>query len=304
MTHYFDWANLENLNYGDEGVRGYMTDAFAYWLREFDIDGFRVDAAWGPRQRTPDFWPTWVARLRETKTDILLLAEASARDSYYAAAGFDAAYDWTDQPGEWAWQKAFAAEAPVRGLRRALGAENGAVAPFRFIDNNDTGARFISRYGSGTLRVALAMLMTLPGVPCLYMGDEVGAAFEPYRAAQALDWTDGRHLRGYVEQLIRLRHAHAALRGREMRLVTTSRDDVVLAYLRPGSVPAESALVVLNYGASRLDVALAPAAVATLTGPGALVDLVSGAPIEVDPRKPSLVLPPLTARILSRAVKD
>ena len=38
-----------------------MVEAFAYWVREFGIDGFRADAAWGVRERAPEFWP----RLRD-----------------------------------------------------------------------------------------------------------------------------------------------------------------------------------------------------------------------------------------------
>src|SRR5207248_207469 len=56
-THYFDWVNLENLNFDNPEVRNYVLEAFAYWLREFDVDGFRVDASWGVTQRAPDFWP-------------------------------------------------------------------------------------------------------------------------------------------------------------------------------------------------------------------------------------------------------
>jgi glycosidase len=54
--------------------------ACAYWIRAFDVDGFRVDAAWGPRQRASEFWPRWREELKRIKPDLLLLAEASARD--------------------------------------------------------------------------------------------------------------------------------------------------------------------------------------------------------------------------------
>jgi cyclomaltodextrinase / maltogenic alpha-amylase / neopullulanase len=115
----------------------------------------------------------------------VLLAEASERDPYDRAAGFDAAYDWTDKPGEWAWNDAFATKAPAARLRAALTAERDSGYVFRFLDNNDTGARFISRHGTKMTRPALAMLMTLPRVPCLSMGDEVGAAIKRRVASRA-----------------------------------------------------------------------------------------------------------------------
>jgi len=100
--HYFDWTNLENLNYANPEVERLVIEAFAYWVRGFDVDGFRVDAAWGPRPRAPDFWPRLRTELRRIKPDLVLIAEASARDAYYGRHRFDAAYDWTDKLGEWA----------------------------------------------------------------------------------------------------------------------------------------------------------------------------------------------------------
>jgi hypothetical protein len=99
VTTYFDWENLKNLNYDNSEVQRYMIEAFAYWVRECGIDGFRVDAAWGVRERAPEFWPRLRDELKRIDPDLLLLAEASARDHYYDIVGLDAAYDWTSRLG-------------------------------------------------------------------------------------------------------------------------------------------------------------------------------------------------------------
>jgi glycosidase len=106
-AYYFNWTNLINLDYGHPDVQQTMLEAMEYWINECDVDGYRFDAAWGIRQRTPQFWPRCVRRLRQCKPDLFLLAEASAMDPYYVEVGFDAAYDWTSELGTWAWTSAF-----------------------------------------------------------------------------------------------------------------------------------------------------------------------------------------------------
>ena len=122
-----------------------------YWVEEFDIDGFRLDVAWGPKERAPDFWPKAVGALRARKP-VFLLAEASARDPYYNRTGFDAAYDWSRDLGHWAWEGMFdesfadaggLADAVETSMQRAPSGDG----VFRFINNNDTGARFITQHG-------------------------------------------------------------------------------------------------------------------------------------------------------------
>ena len=82
-TYYFNWEHLPNLNFDNPEVVEWIIEAFSYWVREFDVDGFRVDVAWGIKQRRPDFWPACRQALDRIKSDIIMIAEASARDPYY-----------------------------------------------------------------------------------------------------------------------------------------------------------------------------------------------------------------------------
>jgi glycosidase len=276
--HYFDWVNLKNLEYDNPEVQAMMIAAFAHWVRRFDIDGFRVDAAWGPRQRAPEFWPRWRAALTRIKPDLLLLAEAPVRDPYYGQAGFSAAYDWTAELGHWAWQPAF--EQPDRTaalLREAIAASlapaDDAAAPlvFRFLNNNDTGARFVSRYGVARTRVAAALLLTLPGLPALYTGDEVGAAYLPYDEGPPIGWTDPSGLGPWYRTLITLRAAWPALRGPALHFVDAGHPETLLAFVR--GVGAQRLLVLLNF-------AEAPVRIQAARLPALSRDLLAGRPLE------------------------
>lgn len=300
-VHYFDWRNLKNLDLDHPEVQNLLIEAAAFWLREYDIDGFRIDVAWGPRQRNPGFWPRWAAELTRIRPDLLLLAEASARDPYYAQHGFDAAYDWTDQLGQWAWHAAFESETQTAALlRQALVATPNAIPVFRFLNNNDTGARFITRYGLPRTRVASAMLLTLPGLPGLFTGDEVGAAFHPYQQPAPVRWEEDPHnLRLWYAHLIRLREQNPALRGDDLQLIDVEPAESVLAYLRPGDTAGDTLLVLLNYGEETQQVRLPQQALRRIGAAGRvrLVDLVNGAALRLQGGN-MVVLPGHGVRIL------
>lgn len=256
-THYFDWTHLPNLNYENPEVRNMMIEAFSYWVREFDVDGFRVDACWGVKQRRPDFWLQWRKELKRIKPDLMLLAEASARDPYYFDNGFDVGYDWTNQLGKWAWQTvwdSYKLKLLSYNLTNALTNGHDGFHPdaliFRFLNNNDTGERFITRHGEGVTRVATALLLTLPGVPCIYTGDEIGAQFKPYENPEPLSWIEQvPGLREYHKQLIDLRLSLPSLHSRQWEKVELepAPDQVVYGYVRFHNDKQDPILVLLNF---------------------------------------------------------
>jgi glycosidase len=248
-THYFNWTDLINLNYDNPAVQEMVVEAMRYWVTEHDIDGYRMDAAWGIRQRTPQFWPECLLRLRESKPDLFLLAEASTLDPYYHRAGFDSAYDWTNHLGTWAWGHAFTdTKGPANDLRYHLDRSTANGDVFRFLNNNDTGPRFITRHGPELTRVATAVLLTLPGTPCLYMGDEVGLEFTPYRDRGPVTWSADPDLYDFHRRLIALRTRHRLDSG-PLTLVDNDRGDDCLSYCRPGA-DGRPVVCVFNFGPS------------------------------------------------------
>ncbi|MFN8660514.1 MAG: alpha-amylase family glycosyl hydrolase [Thermomicrobiales bacterium] len=250
-THYFSWHHLPNLNVDNPAVQQFIQDAFAYWMREFGVDGFRIDAIWGIRQRNPQFLAALVQALRAINPDVLLIAEAGARDPYYAEHDFDAAYDWNEELGQWAWRDVFSGERPpgevlteaITNAGQGYRADNLVL---RFLNNNDTGPRFITTYGVGCYRAAMAMLLTLPGIPCLFTGDEVGAEYEPYKTPGVIDWSDRHGLRDDVRRLIALRKQVPALHSRGWKPLEVSPADSLFAYLR-GDRKSGQAVVVINF---------------------------------------------------------
>jgi cyclomaltodextrinase / maltogenic alpha-amylase / neopullulanase len=262
--HYFDWEHLPNLDYQNPEVGAWISAAGEFWLSSFGVDGFRVDAAWGVAAREPGFYDLLRGRLASARP-IALVAEASARDPYYLQHGFDAAYDWTEELGHWAWQDVFDAERGVATrLAAALDATSRATARadrvLRFLNNNDTGARFVTRHGVELTRAATVLLFTVPGVPCLFSFDEVGGEFEPYAGLGPIREPRYPELRALHRQLIDLRRSQPALQSPKLRLLDSGDPDVSL-YLRPAVAAAPAALVVINWSAQPRRVGVAWAAI-------------------------------------------
>jgi glycosidase len=288
-THYFEWTNLPNLNYDNPEVERFMTEAFSFWVRDFDVDGFRVDVAWGVKERKPDYWPRWRRALKRIKPDLLLLAEASARDPYYFDNGFDVAYDWTAQLGKWAWEIAWESRTlMVYNLNAALTNNNNGFHPdalvFHFLNNNDTGTRFITEHGEELTRVAAALLLTVPGIPCVYTGDEIGAWYRPYYDELPLVWKEDKYpgLLDYYKQLIALRKEHPSLHSRQWQPLDAEPAKQIYSYVRYVNENEQPILVVLNFSDQELAAEIAlPEAFGDFGQAGALKDLLRDQEVKV-----------------------
>ena len=94
------------------------------------------------------------------------------------------------------------------------------------------------------LRMAYAIIYTLPGVPCLYYGDEIG--MQGYRAPfnRAFFCWDSheKRLKPVLAQLAQLRHSCEAFRTGELRVLRAQ--DGILHYQRVGE--AETAEIIVN----------------------------------------------------------
>lgn len=307
-THYFDWSHLPNLNYDNPQVRTMITEATSHWVRDLHIDGFRIDVAWGVKKRRPGFWLPWRRELKRINPDLLLLAEASAVDPYYFSHGFDVAYDWTKQLGHWAWASAFTFPEEAGALLAPLitngrkGYAPGAIV-MRFLNNNDTGVRFIDQYGSSMTKVAATLQFTVPGMPEMFAGDEIGASYQPYSTLTPITWRDRFGLRPFYKNLIDLKHNLRALSSNEIEMLTASPNGA-LAFIRPAVGRSGPVLVVLNFaGKSNVAIGGSPALTAFTDASGRVVrDLLSDTKVQLKsngdsasismPAESSLVLVP------------
>lgn len=175
-----------------------------------------------------------------------MLAEAGARDEYYFQNGFDFAYDWTLELGQWAWHDVFQHPelAPAR-LHSALMSSNYKNHIARFINNNDTGERFISQHGLAMTKLAAVIQHTVPGIPVVYMGDETGAEFDPYDDPSPIAWSDPHNLMSFYRHLANIREAFPALHSGDFHQVDSGNVKAVYSFKR--TFKEKSVYVISNF---------------------------------------------------------
>ena len=231
-----DWTDVAGLDYRNPQLRTYMIDMLRYWLKEFDLDGFRCDVA---GEVPTDFWENARVELEKVKPQIVMLAESNKPELLTKA--FDIDYAW---PFHNALTNTFENGSDAQGIIFDWDSEHErygkGVLEMRFSDDHDE-KRAITRFGERGALAASTLVFTSDGVPLLYNGQEVGDTTESTAPALFEDlkvfWGIGERRSNFLpfyKQLIALRKAHPALQQGETEWVRNGAPDRVLTYFRRG----------------------------------------------------------------------
>lgn len=241
-----NWTDVAALNYADPALRKYMVDMFAYWLKTFDLDGFRCDDAGDVPTM---FWDQASAALRAIRPEVLLLAEASQPDLLRNDFGIDYAWPLLERMNQVIMQGK-----PASSIRDEINTQEARFPHGSWhmltSDDHDT-RRAVVRYGAQAALATSALVFTLPGAPMLYNGMEIGdptpstgpALFEKV----PIFWQSGQVEPAFPEfykVVIPLRETSPALRHGELVWIHNSDEDHVVTYLRRS--PEETVLVAVN----------------------------------------------------------
>ena len=128
-----NWSDVADFNYNQTGLREYMWEVLEYWVKEFDIDGYRLDVA----ELVPDdFWKTAAHRLQKIKPDILMLAEGDHPRLYLN--GFHLTYGWNTRRAFYQIIKNdYPAEFLAQTLRKEYHRYPQHALKMRFTENHD-----------------------------------------------------------------------------------------------------------------------------------------------------------------------
>ena len=242
----YSWTDVAALNYANPQLRRYMTDMLLYWVKDFNLDGFRCDAA---GELPTDFWEDARKELDRAHPGLILLAEAAKPELMRSAFNLD--YSW---PMMAALNSILEHGAPASTLRTTLEREQTLfprhTIHMRMFDDHDE-QRALARYGIDGSLAAAALIFTLDGVPMIYNGMEVSDPTESGAPALFEDlkvWWGAAQMRPefprFYSFLIGFReHQPALLHGATM-WVHNSDEARVVTYLRRTS--DEELLIAIN----------------------------------------------------------
>lgn len=234
-TYYYDWLSLPNINLDNPETARYFIDMCKWWVEEYDIDGYRCDVAWGPMDRSPQFWVDWRRELKKIKPEIFLLGEASASDFNILTNRFDLAYDWAlHHEGSAGFTNMFPSIPNLTNLTQLI--TNYGFPwpdyknPFRFMENHDE-SRYVSIKTPAQTKLVSELLLTIPGVPMIYAGQEIGETSQ----RGTINWgSDPNGLFAHYYRLINARKRLPAMRIGDFDLLTTDQPGPCYAYARTG----------------------------------------------------------------------
>jgi glycosidase len=286
-------ADLPDLNLENAAVTTEVTADASYWLTDVGVDGFRLDAAkyliedGAVTQNTPEthaWWKTFRGTIEGASPGALLLGEVwdtPQNSASYVPDDFDLTFDFALASTEVFGVQSGDGSSIGRALAKITSLYPQSSGFAAFLTNHDQD-RVASQLNSDAseLRVAADLLLTGPGVPFIYYGEEIGmtgrkpderirtpmrwdmtspaygfSTHDPWEAMSddpattnvASESADPGSLLSRYRDLIRLRAAHPALAEGAFIPVETDLPGVV-AGLR--SSPTETALVLTNVSAA------------------------------------------------------
>jgi len=166
-----DWTDVADLNYENQETREYMKEALIYWIKKFNIDGYRCDVA----EMVPsDFWADAIREIRKIKP-IFMLAEGAKKN--LLENGFDMIYSWKLYHFLNDVQKGNKKLLKIDSIYKSdLKEYGGTQQIMRFITNHDENSwngTITERLGPYE-RLYTTLYLTFPGRPLVYSGQEAG----------------------------------------------------------------------------------------------------------------------------------
>ncbi|MDN6729529.1 MAG: glycoside hydrolase family 13 protein [Alkalibacterium sp.] len=170
-------GHMPKLNTANPEVQDYLLDIATYWIKEFDIDAWRLDVA---NEVDHFFWKRFFKETTAIKEDLYILGEIwHSSQNWLNGDEFHAVmnYAFTDNIENYFFKKILSPSRLVSSLNSQLMLyrKQTTEVMFNLLDSHDTPRVLSKANGNKHLvKSAMAFLYSQPGAPCMYYGTEIG----------------------------------------------------------------------------------------------------------------------------------
>ena len=274
---YYDWYNfinwpneyekfcgideLPSVNTDNPEVRNYIIyEQALHWLLDYDVDGFRLDYAFGPSH---DFWTEFRKVIKEYKPEAYIFGEVweSPREIKKFEGELDGCFDFSIV---WSFRELFIYESKsisefIADLDYIDDYYDQEFILNRFLDNHDMD-RFLweAQGNKEKLKLAATCQFTLAGAQFIYYGTEVGLSqqepcsddntgkiiFDNSREFMLWGAEQDKSLYNFYQQLCKIRNNHQALITGERQDLVVEDQNKIWVYSKYNN--QEELLIILN----------------------------------------------------------
>jgi glycosidase len=282
-------SGMPDLNYTNPEVTAQMEDVVRFWLEDVGVDGFRMDAAkhlieegtiQANSDSTHEWWKAFRTYYKQVDPDALVVGEVwddtSITARYLQGDELDLSFEFSLAEAFIRGANGGRSEDVIDQMKRSY-TQIPEMQFASFLANHDQD-RVFSQLGENEQKMILAasLLLTSPGVPFIYYGEEIGMQGNQIheRIRRAMQWVGDAAYAGFTtgtpwqalgsgwklynvhdegenpdsilawyRTLINIRNQHAALRVGDLTVLPTT-DEAVYGSLRVSD--NEAVLVLLN----------------------------------------------------------
>ncbi|NME05386.1 glycoside hydrolase family 13 protein [Psychrobacillus sp. BL-248-WT-3] len=230
--------SMPKLNTANPEVKKYLMDVGAFWIEEYDIDGWRLDVA---NEVDHKFWREFRETVKAIKPDVYILGEIW-HDSMPWLRGdqFDAVmnYPFKTNLFNLLVNESINSTQFVENITRVYYnyPKNVFDYTFNLVGSHDT-ARLLTECDDniGKVKQIFTLLLTFMGTPCIYYGDEIGlTGGQDPGCRKCMDWDESTHnldLKNHIKELISIRKQERLLANEgSVRFILPTTENGIFGY--------------------------------------------------------------------------
>ncbi|WP_053365538.1 alpha-amylase family glycosyl hydrolase [Bacillus sp. FJAT-27245] len=258
------WVDeLPDFNHENPEVRAYLIDAAKWWIKETNIDGYRLDSA---NHVPAEFWTEFSKAVKAQKSGFHLIGdlgrESESLYDEYKNAGFDSINDYPLM--EELRSGLVKPDRSMSGILDRWGKNKGvAPNPYEmavFFDDQKL-PRFtrdmvnVKQFPGSQWKQALTFMYTTPGIPVVYYGTEIAVdGGEPPDNSRLMNFRTEKELIDHIGKLSKLRKMLPSLTRGTMETLYEKNGMAVYKRVYRG----ETAIIAINNTSKTQYVSLSP----------------------------------------------